>query len=518
MSDKLVNLEDKIIAYLDGTLDETSRAELLHTLSVSPEKRKLLEEHIKLREIISLGHKPASVPLMTERKLAERIPVLMQELPYLADKSGRVAPIVPVSSTSYFTLLGRQVSSFFTSRFGQAVSLGTLALLGGMTWYMAQSNDSEQTATNAPTALQHEGPTLGPSTGANAPSTTTTSNSGSQGRTTNSSIIDPAAKDASLAQHSKRVASLSSSIRTTKNTKNTSKHSDVANMQEGTNSNMSDGLSLNDSQKQQEANNIESAPSLSDASKNADNTTLNENSDKANTNAKNADADKNIKDPNELPPLPLPSAERDVTGRFIGQVDYSGSFSVRPNVKAQQYETTSGIGSPVIGLGYEINSRWAIGIEAGKSSLFQQQQERIETPQYTSGPAGSQISVSDRVTYTTDVRDVDATWSQATLRYTIDPEATVRLELSGGAGAAFVNGVAPMVSVGSALTYDLTEALAITGGVTARGAWLSGRDAEVEPVATLGGGNAKAVVSERPATSDLFSSSIAARFGIRIGF
>jgi hypothetical protein len=236
------------------------------------------------------------------------------------------------------------------------------------------------------------------------------------------------------------------------------------------------------------------------------------------TDTQSSDAKKSIKDPSELPPLPLPSAKRDVTGRMYGQVDYSSSFSVRPNVKAQEYETTSGIGAPVLGLGYELNDEWAFGVEAGKSSLSQQQQERTETPQAAPGPAGNQISVRNRVTYSTDVKDVDAYWSQATVRYSQDLTDRMQLEASAGAGVAFVDGVAPMVSLGLATAYDLTESLAFTLGVTGRGAWLSGLNAPEEPTTTLGAGEAKAVVSHRPLTDELFSSSIALRAGIRLGF
>jgi hypothetical protein len=540
MSDKLVNLEDKIIAYLDGTLDETSRAELLHTLSVSPEKRKLLEEHIKLREIISLGHKPAAVPLMTERKLADRIPVLMQELPYLAEKSDRVAPIIGTSSTSYFTLLGRQVSSFFTSRFGQVVSLGTLALLGGLSWYVASSNGDEDLTLRGNRSAQTQ--TLGSGSSANdaltdarddAAGVKSVDKSALNASRANSNVVasstlsrssntlQSAARDRSThTSHSASTASVSDrGMRNSSNAPIADRNDAFVRNSEQTNAtdikNSQSDIEQNASQSSNAANNANNVNS--DASSSVSSNAVSKSD--VNSSERANEQTKDIKDPKELPPLPLPSQDRDVTGRWIGQLDYSGSFNVRPNVKAQQYETTSGIGSAVLGLGYEFNDRFAIGIEGGRSSLSQQQQERTETPVAAPGPAGSQISVNNRVTYTTDVNDVNALWGQATLRYAIFRSNDVHLEVIGGAGAALVDGsAAPMVSLGGAAVYDLNETFALTAGVTARGAWLSGLNAPEESSSTLGLGEAKAVVSHQPLTDDLFSSSIGFRAGIRVGF
>ncbi|HET6510882.1 MAG TPA: hypothetical protein VFH43_01725, partial [Candidatus Kapabacteria bacterium] len=339
MSDKLVNLEDKIIAYLDGTLDETSRAELLHTLSVSPEKRKLLEEHIKLREIISLGHKPASVPLMTERKLADRIPILMQELPYLAEKSTRIAPIIPVSSTSYFTLLGRQVSSFFTSRVGQAVSLGTLALIGGMSWYMAQSNGDAQIGASAPVTVQHESASPAPSASSN--STQSNSLNANTGASVSGSEGGPAQSDvrSTGSRNLSGVASSSSNGRTNigkSPVNNGIKTKDLQPSNIIDDRKNGDELASSSASNANDAVDKKSVDNTVDPSRKANNGSSSDETKKI-TDTQSSDANKSIKDPSELPPLPLPSAKRDVTGRMYGQVDYSSSFSVRPNVKAQEY-------------------------------------------------------------------------------------------------------------------------------------------------------------------------------------
>jgi anti-sigma factor RsiW len=135
----MMNLEDKIMAYLDGTLDESARTALLRELSEDPTKRRVLEEHIKVREIISLGHKPRAVPLSTERKLAARVPVLMQELPYLAPQVARTAPSLFAS-----TLTGVQrIAQTLSSRWAPAVGLGVLLLAAGIT-FVGQDESAQQ--------------------------------------------------------------------------------------------------------------------------------------------------------------------------------------------------------------------------------------------------------------------------------------------------------------------------------------------------------------------------------------
>src|ERR1039458_3294133 len=50
----MINLsEDRILDFLDGRLATPDEEELLHTLAVSPERRQVMREHMKLREVTS---------------------------------------------------------------------------------------------------------------------------------------------------------------------------------------------------------------------------------------------------------------------------------------------------------------------------------------------------------------------------------------------------------------------------------------------------------------------------------
>jgi hypothetical protein len=69
-------IEDRILDFLDGHLESTDEEELLHRLAVSPEKRGLLREHLKLREAVTGASKteqlsvPTNVTASLYRKLA----------------------------------------------------------------------------------------------------------------------------------------------------------------------------------------------------------------------------------------------------------------------------------------------------------------------------------------------------------------------------------------------------------------------------------------------------------------
>ena len=45
--------EEHILDFLDGRLSGSAEEELLHTLAVSPERRQMLRDHLRLRELTS---------------------------------------------------------------------------------------------------------------------------------------------------------------------------------------------------------------------------------------------------------------------------------------------------------------------------------------------------------------------------------------------------------------------------------------------------------------------------------
>jgi hypothetical protein len=144
--------EEKILAYLDGSLDPESSAELLHTLSVSPEKRALLEEHLKLRELISLGQKPMSVPFRTEQMLGAKLPMLVEHLPYLTQGAASYEQVA--TGSSLLGSAGLFLRSLFTEKILTTGLVAGAFVAGGLTWFwMSGSNNNAGDVSVAPREL-----------------------------------------------------------------------------------------------------------------------------------------------------------------------------------------------------------------------------------------------------------------------------------------------------------------------------------------------------------------------------
>jgi anti-sigma factor RsiW len=134
-----MTLEEKILAYLDGSLDEETSAELLHSLSTSPEKRAVLEEHLRLRNMFSLGQKPFAIPASTERALAERIPAL----------AGRSEVASRFVRRSALSALFAGASEWFAGVFAPPVArwglgFASLAAIGVTAWLMSTNGADTQ--------------------------------------------------------------------------------------------------------------------------------------------------------------------------------------------------------------------------------------------------------------------------------------------------------------------------------------------------------------------------------------
>jgi hypothetical protein len=71
-----MTLDEKILSYLDGSLSDTDSAELMHSLSVSPEKRVVFEQFVQLQTLTASARHPFEVPQEIESALASKIPAL----------------------------------------------------------------------------------------------------------------------------------------------------------------------------------------------------------------------------------------------------------------------------------------------------------------------------------------------------------------------------------------------------------------------------------------------------------
>lgn len=125
----MATLEEKILAYLDGSLPEADREDVLAEISSGTgSERQLFDAHLRLQELYSLVQKPVSAPLTLQRELASKIPVLAIKLPYLAAPPQRRDRVT-----------AGWVSSMRPSRVNMFLLAAIAVLIGGV-WYFANNN------------------------------------------------------------------------------------------------------------------------------------------------------------------------------------------------------------------------------------------------------------------------------------------------------------------------------------------------------------------------------------------
>lgn len=196
--------EDRILDYLDGSLKENESAELMHQLSVSPENRVILEQHIKLSELTRVAQKPYDVPAALEMSMARRLPAV------IASESA-VTAVGSRSLISSMLLLLRQ----YPMRFAMG---GILTLLAGGALYWSAftgTNPSTDTQFSTIDRTEPKTSTSEHSSSVTAPAATADQNGvsgGSAQRVTNGSNGTPiprasASGPVSLSSHATRTVS-----------------------------------------------------------------------------------------------------------------------------------------------------------------------------------------------------------------------------------------------------------------------------------------------------------------------
>jgi hypothetical protein len=127
----MANFEEKILAYLDGSLSEADRENVLDGISgehARSDERELFNAHLRLQNIYSVVRAPVSAPLSVQRELAAQIPVLAIKLPYLAAQEERRDKFA-----------AGWLSSIRSSWINVFLLL-TLLLLAGGVWYVVNDN------------------------------------------------------------------------------------------------------------------------------------------------------------------------------------------------------------------------------------------------------------------------------------------------------------------------------------------------------------------------------------------
>jgi hypothetical protein len=129
-----MTLNERILDFLDGSLPPDDEAELLHTLSVSPEKRTMLRGFMEQHTLFTRDAQSLSVPYETEQRLWARmdrvLPVSTNEEP--------ATVIVPVESSS-MGFLARAFSGGTSSSIRAAFSAFTLITGIGIGYFAGHS-------------------------------------------------------------------------------------------------------------------------------------------------------------------------------------------------------------------------------------------------------------------------------------------------------------------------------------------------------------------------------------------
>jgi hypothetical protein len=186
----MATFEEKILAYLDGSLPAEGREELLAGMSgggtEAARQRSLFAAHIRLADLMTAAQKTVHAPLAVQRELASKVPVLAAKLPYLASDAKRR----PSAATGWF--------GWTRSSTTAAILFVALALVTGCVWFALNQKSisssggaKAQIASNNSTNLQSSGTASGSSAN-NSPQNASTPNP-------NSSL---AAGDGSLAASS----------------------------------------------------------------------------------------------------------------------------------------------------------------------------------------------------------------------------------------------------------------------------------------------------------------------------
>jgi len=76
-----MTLNERLLEFLDGSLPADDEAELLHTLSVSPEKRELLRNFMNGQSLLAKDRMALQVPYATESALWAKLDAVMPLAP-----------------------------------------------------------------------------------------------------------------------------------------------------------------------------------------------------------------------------------------------------------------------------------------------------------------------------------------------------------------------------------------------------------------------------------------------------
>ncbi|HYM20143.1 MAG TPA: hypothetical protein VEW28_03960 [Candidatus Kapabacteria bacterium] len=494
--------EERILAYLDGSLSESESAELMHQLSVSPENRIILEQHIKLSEMTRVAQRPYEVPAMLESSLAERLPAILAT-------SERMVPVAASRwSVSSLMLLLRE----YPIRFALG-GIITLLAGGALYWYgLGGSVPQANTASKISTAF--ESSVAAPNNSdqaANNPMPATIDRQHSSQIVHNSPLYtskvysDRDNSSASTSQVSTSARSHSaianrSATNTNKYHKANGAGLHIPNPASIFAENQSNSVSENRSESSSE--NISTPVSAIEASSMS--------VPIAEVHSPNT-ADAIIVSPTggSRHPFSLLEMTQDNShSRFVlrGSFGIGETFLYVPTGNNSYTSRTES--SPMLGLDYLLSPSWSIGIESGSTMMLSL------SPQ--SSAEASTDGTTHIVTHTTTMNSTE--WfTLAAVRYCFNPLDKIRYEVSLGGGTVVTHLASPMATLQAGVGYSLSDNLDIQFLAHYSGVWSKTSASSTTNAALVTSGPVAYKTSD-VAAATVFTPALTGRVGLKWRF
>jgi hypothetical protein len=395
------NLENRIIAHFDGSLDTQSSSSLLDEVLASPEKRALFRAHETLNSVIAAARVPMEAPLETKREIADRIPGLLAFLPGLLG-TAETMPILQQSANPFVAFFARMSLQTAVS-IGSAVAVLTTA---GIIIKNNLDNTSAQPAAVASAQRQ-------------VPSNTTTQQYGmipsqnvaaSGMNSQNGTMSRPNPVSADRTNNNNTATSIASN--------GVSDHISASNHVAASNTIVAS------------RNNVVSDNGTASANSSPtekDNAPLVSNAFDAPRSAPSVASDIPVTYPKILTPMPAEVGEG-ITVRPYASSGY----------RLLQLNPVSGVGSnvmvqnSVIGFEFELGDRYAFRAQGGQSSFAQ--------IGYTPDPSAKIVSViAGLKAYSPTTIAQSANWATVGMSYSIPITASIPIILSADVGTVFLN-------------------------------------------------------------------------------
>lgn len=462
--------EENILRYLDGTLTDSESAELLHALSVSPEKRVILEQHLQLKDMVTSAQKPFTVPAELEQAMGRRFPAVA-----LYNSEIALGPSSTVGSNG-----SSIISSFFSKRSVRIAAAALLLLAFSSYLAISTKDEGAVLATQSATNLTR----TSSNNSTNFLSSSSTSRADISSTRPSESLIQSTASRATFDQgraHSSERHTLYTDKRNISIIKDEGSNDINANAV----TNLNNGGSAESYPLELALISSVGMPRVEPSAS----ITMN-----------------SIGEPKYASPFGKKQDQLQVP--VLLRFEYGmGQAYFRVNT-ADAVQNTRIESAPLFGVDYIASPYFSLGLEGGSAGIAQVVPSEVYegTSNVTRYVTSNTIEASNHF------------YTRLMARYTINPYDMFHVETGIGAGVAFDENAVPLIAATAALSYDLSQKLSMSFGASFAGTFS-------KVAAPVQSGDIPAnneaipvgyIEENTPSSTTLFSPSLTFRFGLRI--